>query len=212
MFRVVFIFLFTCQVCEQEKKDCRINLVFKNAPVSLRTIFHIWDNFFCFYQKLIQKRRANMYSDSYVMLILWIVLPFILWKVTPRNRLREVIATLLFFQMLTWLFSIFLTYFGLYEPPFRLFKNATKINWTMEYLVFPFFSVLFQLKFPKNEYFFRRLSHYLFWVGMILLAMILLGKISNIVNSNMESLIRSFFNFIMVMPSVYLVVYGPSRF
>lgn len=67
----------------------------------------------------------------------------------------------------------------------------------MEYLVFPFFSVLFQLKYPKNAHFFKRLSHYLFWVGMILLAMILLGKISNIVNSNMESLIRSFFNFII---------------
>ncbi|MBM7655888.1 putative membrane protein YqjE [Neobacillus cucumis] len=69
-----------------------------------------------------------MNSDSYVMLIIWIVLPFILWKVTPRNRLREALATLLFFQMLTWVFSIFLTYFGLYDPPFRLFKNATKIN------------------------------------------------------------------------------------
>lgn len=138
-----------------------------------------------------------MNSDFYVMLLLWIALPFILWKVTPQNRLREVVATLLFFQMLTWLFSIFLTYFSLYEPPFRLFKHATKVNWTMEYIVFPFFSVLFQLKFPKNAPFFRRLLHYLFWVCMILLAMVLLGKISNIVNSNIESLIRSFFNFII---------------
>lgn len=138
-----------------------------------------------------------MNSDIYVMLLLWIALPIILWKVTPRNRLREVIATLLFFQMLTWSVSIFLTYCGLYEPPFRLFKHATKINWTMEYIVFPFFSVLFQLKFPKNANFFRRLLHYLLWVSMILLAMVLLGKISNIVNSNIESLIRSFFNFII---------------
>ncbi|WP_066254537.1 CBO0543 family protein [Neobacillus drentensis] len=102
-----------------------------------------------------------MNSDLYVTLILWLLLPFLLWKLIPRNRLREAIATLLFFQMLTWLISIFLTYFGFLEPPFRLFKHATKINWTMEYLVFPFFAVLFQLKFPKNELFLRRVFHYL---------------------------------------------------
>jgi hypothetical protein len=138
-----------------------------------------------------------MNSDYYVTLLLWIVLPCILWKVTPRNRLREAIATLLFFQMLTWLFSIFLTYFDLYKPPFRLFMHATKINWTMEYLVFPFFAILFQLNFPKNAHYFRRLLYYLFWVGMILSAMFLLGKFSNIVNSDIESIIRGFFNFMV---------------
>lgn len=138
-----------------------------------------------------------MNSDLYLILSLWIILPFVLWKVIPRNRLREAIATLLFFQMLTWLLSIFLIYFGLYEPPFRIFGNATKINWTMEYLVFPFFAVLFQLRFPKEAHFIKRLLHYLFWVGCILSAMFLLGTISNIVNSNIESLIRSFFNFII---------------
>lgn len=138
-----------------------------------------------------------MNSNLYVMLLLWIVLPLILWKATPRNRLREVIAVLLFFQMLTWSFSIFLTYIGLYEPPYRLFKQATKINWTMEYLVFPFFAVLFQINFPLKASFLRRLFHYLIWVGIIIFAMFLLGKFTNIVTMKSGSLIRSFLNFII---------------
>ncbi|WP_407921224.1 CBO0543 family protein [Bacillus salipaludis] len=91
---------------------------------------------------------------------MWIIFPISIWKVIPRNRLREAIATLLLFQMLTWLFSIYLTYFGLLESPVRIFKHATKINFTMEYLAYPFFALLFQLKFPKNAHFIRRVLHY----------------------------------------------------
>ncbi|WP_395947785.1 CBO0543 family protein [Bacillus sp. X1(2014)] len=39
--------------------------------------------------------------------------------------------------MLTWLVSIFLTYFGLYDPPFRLFKHATKIAVGLNLLEYP---------------------------------------------------------------------------
>lgn len=138
-----------------------------------------------------------MKSDYIVLLLLWIILPIILWKVIPRNRLREAIATLLFFQMLTWLFSIYLTYFGFLESPIRIFKHATKINFTMECLVFPFFAVLFQLKFPTHANFIRRMLHYLFWIGIILSFMFLLGKFTNIMRIGMENIIRSFFNFII---------------
>jgi hypothetical protein len=68
-----------------------------------------------------------MNLDVYLMLLLWIILPLIFWKVIPRNRLREAIATLLFFQMLTWLFSIFLTYFGLNEPPLFFLNMPQKL-------------------------------------------------------------------------------------
>ncbi|WP_026574355.1 CBO0543 family protein [Bacillus sp. UNC438CL73TsuS30] len=138
-----------------------------------------------------------MKSDYLVLLLLWLIFPISLWKVIPRSRLREAIATLLLFQMLTWLFSIYLTYFGLLESPVRIFKHATKINFTMEYLAFPFFALLFQLKFPKNAHFIRRVLHYFFWIGIMLTFMFLMGKFTNIMKISMENLIRSFFNFII---------------
>ena len=138
-----------------------------------------------------------MKFDYFVMILLWIVLPFVLWKMVPRYRLREALATFLFFQMLTWLFSIGLTYSGLLESPIRIFKHATKINFAMEYLVFPTVAVLFQMRFPPNSNFRRRLLHYLFWVGVILSFMLVVGKFTNIMDVKLDNLIRSFFNFII---------------
>lgn len=115
----------------------------------------------------------------------------------PRNRLREAIATFLFFQMLTWLFSLGLTFGGLLESPVRFFKNATRISFTMEYLLFPTAAVLFQMRFPPCSNFIKRLLHYLFWVGVILSFMFKLGKFTNIMDVKLDNLIRSFFNFII---------------
>ncbi|MED4014561.1 CBO0543 family protein [Sutcliffiella cohnii] len=138
-----------------------------------------------------------MNFDYLVLIMLWIILPIILWKVIPRHRLREALAALLFFQMLTWVFSIGLTYAGLLEAPVRFFKEATKINFTMEYLVFPTAAVLFQLSFPHKARYFRRLVHYLLWVGIILSFMALIGTFTNIMDIKWDNLVRSFFNFLI---------------
>jgi hypothetical protein len=135
--------------------------------------------------------------NYYVLIGLWIVLPIVLFKVVPRDRVREAIATFMFFQMLTWLFAIGLTYAGLLEAPVRVFKHATKVSFTMEYLVFPTAAVLFQLKFPSEAPFLRRLLHYLSWVGIILLFMFLLGRFTDIMDVKIDNLIRSFFNFLI---------------
>ncbi|MEH7225065.1 CBO0543 family protein [Bacillus sp. JJ1566] len=138
-----------------------------------------------------------MNFDFYVLILLWIVLPVVLWKGVPKSRLREAIAAFLFFQMLTWVFSIALTYAGLLESPVRFFKHATKVSFTMEFLVFPSIAVFFQMSFPRNAPYKRRLTHYLLWVGIILLTMFTLSLFTNIMSVNPESMIRSFFNFLI---------------
>lgn len=142
-----------------------------------------------------KRRWMNVNSDYFVLISLWVVLPILLWKVVPKTRIREAVATFLFFQMLTWVFSIALTNAGLLEGPVRFFRDATTINFTMEYLAFPTAAVLFQLYFPKNAKFFRRFVHYMLWVGVILTFMALIGTFTNIMNIKIDNLIRSFFNF-----------------
>src|SRR5690554_5718518 len=102
------------------------------------------------------------------LILLWVLLPISLWIAVPRNRLREATATFLFFQMLSWLFSFGLTAAGMPESPFRVFMYATKITFTMEFLVYPTIGVLFQLTFPEGARFLRRSAHYLLWIGIIL--------------------------------------------
>jgi hypothetical protein len=136
-----------------------------------------------------------MSINSLATLLLWIILPTVLLIVVPRNRLRESIAVFLFFQMLTWVFSIGLTYFGLLKSPYRIFETATKINFTSEFLVFPTAAVLFQLWYPDDSGKLRRVFHYALSVGGILLFMYLLGSFTKLMAIKPDNLIRSAFNF-----------------
>jgi len=136
-----------------------------------------------------------MKYDYIVLISFWIIVPLVLWKIIPRNRIHEAISAFLIFHMLTWLFSIFLTNAGLFETPIRFFKYATKISFTLEYLIFPSFAVCFAVSFPKGAGYIKRSTHYMFWVLMILAFMFLLGTFTNIAQIKAGSLIRSFFNF-----------------
>lgn len=136
-----------------------------------------------------------MNFDYYVLTGILIVFPIILWKAIPRNRVREAIAAFLFFQMLTWLFSISLTFAGLLDAPVRFFKEATDINFTMEYMVFPTIGTIFQLRFPSQANYIKRVTHYLCYVCIILAFMFLIGTFTNIMTVKIDNLVRSFFNF-----------------
>jgi hypothetical protein len=136
-----------------------------------------------------------MSVDRIVIILLWIILPIVLWVVVPRHRIRESVAAFLLFQTLTWVFSIGLSYFGFLASPVRLFENATKISFTSEYLVFPTAAVLFQLWYPDNSNKIKRVFHYALSVGGILLFMNLLGSFTEIMTVKLDNLIRSAFNF-----------------
>lgn len=136
-----------------------------------------------------------MSIDKIVILILWILLPLTLILIVPRDRIREAVAAFFFFQTLTWVFSIGLSYFGFLTSPVRLFEEATKISFTSEYLVFPTAAVLFQLYYPSGSSKVKRVFHYVLSVGGILLFMYLLGSFTKIMTVKVDNLIRSAFNF-----------------
>lgn len=140
-----------------------------------------------------------MNTNIIAAILLWTVLPAMLWLIVPKYRLREAIATFMFFQMLSWLFSIALTAAGYLESPFRIFAYATKIGFTMEYLVYPSLAVFFQLSFPEKANYLRRSCHYLLWISMILLVMYVIGRFTDLLTLNEETLIRGFFNFLIVL-------------
>lgn len=140
-----------------------------------------------------------MNMNMIIVILLWTILPTMLWLIIPKNRVREAIAAFMFLQMLSWLFSIGLTAAGYLESPFRIFMYATKISFTMEYLVYPTLCVLFHLTFPKKDTYLRRSGHYLLWIGIILSVMYVIGNFTELLTFSWEVLIRGFFNFLIVL-------------
>ncbi|QOY38401.1 CBO0543 family protein [Anaerobacillus isosaccharinicus] len=136
-----------------------------------------------------------MTNEQIVLFVLWITLPVILYKVIPKSRRREMVAVFLFFQTLTWIFSITLTYFGLLSAPVREFPDATKVNFSLEYIAFPTAAVLFQLWYPENKGKVRRTVHYIVTVAGILFFMLIVGELTELMSVNIDNLIRSFCNF-----------------
>jgi hypothetical protein len=133
--------------------------------------------------------------EQLVLATIWLSCILILFFVVPRQRVRELVAVFLFFQTLTWLFSIALSYHGLLYAPVREFPDATKISFTLEYIAFPSAAVFFQLWYPEKSGKIRRTVHYGLTVGGILLFMLVVGSITELMTIKVDNLIRSFCNF-----------------
>jgi hypothetical protein len=136
-----------------------------------------------------------MNFDYAVLLGLWLTIPLLLFFVIPRSRVREYVAVFVFFQSLTWIVSIVLTAFGLLSSPVLEFGKATKINFTMEYLVFPTAALLFHRWYPSSGGVVRQVFHYILSVAGILLFMFVIGRYTNIMKIETGNLIRSSYNF-----------------
>lgn len=138
-----------------------------------------------------------MSFDYFILAMIWVVSIITLFLAVPKSRIREFVAVFLFFQALTWIFSITLTEFGALSTEVRLFKDATKISFTSEFAFYPTLAVVFHRFFPEKSGKLRVILHYFIFVGIILLYMYLLDKFTGIMNVEIpEQLIRTFFNFI----------------
>ncbi|MCM3763685.1 CBO0543 family protein [Neobacillus niacini] len=138
-----------------------------------------------------------MSFDYFIIVMIWVISIITLFLAIPKARIREFVAVFLFFQALTWMFSITLTAFGLLSTEVRLFEHATKISFTSEFAFYPTLAVVFHRFYPEKAGKRKVILHYLLFVGIILLYMYLLDKFTGIMNGEItEQLIRTFFNFI----------------
>ncbi|QOR67848.1 hypothetical protein IM538_06865 [Cytobacillus suaedae] len=128
-----------------------------------------------------------MSNELAVIIAIWVIFPIILYFAVPRERIREMIAVFLFFQMLTWLFSIVMTKFGVLSAPIREFPEATKINFSSEYIVFPTAAVFFQRWYPENGGKIKKAIHYLYSVGGIILFLLIIGRTTDLMNAKPQT-------------------------
>jgi hypothetical protein len=110
----------------------------------------------------------------------WLVSILLLLKFVPKESKRTAHITFLFSQAITWLYQYIQLVFGLLEFPFREFPAATKMSFSLPYIVYPTFGVFFILLYPKENNRMRIFLHYLLFAFAIPTVTYLIEKYSSI--------------------------------
>lgn len=103
-----------------------------------------------------------MSKEFFIIVSLWIICIITLLTISKgRTRLTQV--TFFFIQALAWIFEFILVSFELVEFPYREFRVATKMSFSLYYLIFPTVGVLFILFYPKQPGKLKVFLYYLFF-------------------------------------------------
>lgn len=109
-----------------------------------------------------------MSKELLILVFSWIISVITLLSISKgKTRLHLIQVTFLFSQSLAWLFEFILVYFELVKFPYREFKIATSMSFSLYYLIFPTIGVLFILLYPKQPTMLKVLLYYLFFSMLI---------------------------------------------
>lgn len=113
---------------------------------------------------------------EYIILISsWIITAVLLWRLVPRNKIRQAHVSFLFMQVITWATGLLVVQLGMIEYPIRFFPYASRASFTFEYFVYPALSVFFNIFYPEKKHWVRQVLHYILHAsGITLLEGILL--------------------------------------
>lgn len=99
----------------------------------------------------------------------WIIALGLLFFGAPRSKLREVILSLLFMQSISFILSSITIHYKLISYPIRFFSYVSRTSITFEFLVFPVVSVLYNLYYPKNGIWLKKLLYSISFPSVIIL-------------------------------------------
>ena len=102
-----------------------------------------------------------MTKDTIILILCWTLAIITLIKVVPKEKLRFAQITFLIAQAISWVFVYLTVFFGLIEYPVRELPLATNASFSLHYVIFPTFGVLFMLYYPFGKGFRREFTHYL---------------------------------------------------
>ncbi|MEQ8201066.1 MAG: CBO0543 family protein [Syntrophomonadaceae bacterium] len=89
-----------------------------------------------------------------------IIVAVMLVVYVPKSKLREALVVFFFKQFVTWPLGLAVAEYGLIEYPVRLFSNATKVQFSFEYLIYPAICVVFMMTYPEDRGRFKEFMHY----------------------------------------------------
>jgi hypothetical protein len=92
-----------------------------------------------------------MNKELIILVISWIVVVVCLVKFVPKEKVGVAHITFLFAQAFAWVFEYLQVRFHLVEFPFREFEYASKMSFTLHYLISPANAVFFMILYPKHK-------------------------------------------------------------
>lgn len=101
-----------------------------------------------------------MSREFFILACSWVISLVTLLSIS-KGKTRLIQISYLFTQALAWLFEFILVLFRLVEFPYREFKIATKMSFSLYYLIFPIVGVLFIQFYPKQPTKLKVLLYYL---------------------------------------------------
>ncbi|MEH7014586.1 CBO0543 family protein [Neobacillus niacini] len=92
-----------------------------------------------------------MNKEILILVFSWVIAVLCLLKYVPKDKRRVAHITFLFGQAFSWLFEYFQVRLELLEFPFREFNYATKMSFSLHYVIFPTYAVFFILLYPIQK-------------------------------------------------------------
>lgn len=105
-----------------------------------------------------------MKKEIIILIFSWIVvISLYFWKIPAYLKGRAQIAFLLG-QTIAWMYVFLSVYFKRVEFPFREFPYATKLSFSLHYLIYPAFAMFFEVTYPSSNSRTKVILHYAFFV------------------------------------------------
>ncbi|KAB7665121.1 CBO0543 family protein [Bacillus sp. B1-b2] len=121
-----------------------------------------------------------MNKDIIILTCSWMIALFSLLFLVPKRSRKYAHITFLFGQAIAWVFEYLQLVFGWIEFPFREFKYATKMSFSLHYLFFPTIGVFFNLWYPVNTNLLFKFGYYLIFSIGIATYILVLGITSDL--------------------------------
>ena len=122
-----------------------------------------------------------MIKEIQILIFSWLISIYLMLKYIPKESKRSAHITFLFVSSITWIYEYIQLLIGLVEFPFREFNVATKMSFSLYYLVYPTFGVFFIILYPIEKKKLRIFIHYFVFAIAIATYSFLIEKYSSLI-------------------------------
>ncbi|MEW4211643.1 CBO0543 family protein [Priestia megaterium] len=122
-----------------------------------------------------------MKFETVILIIIWILMAIVLWRLVPRHKIIDAHISFLFMQVITWLFGTLVVENRLIKYPVRFLDYAYKASFSFEYYLYPSISALFNLYFPKKHSWKSKFFYSVSYPTVITVIEVLLEKYTNLI-------------------------------
>ncbi|MCH1627199.1 CBO0543 family protein [Fredinandcohnia quinoae] len=143
-----------------------------------------------------------MNKEIIILVSLWLIAIFCLLTFIPKANRRLAQITFLFAQTFSWIYEYFQVRHELIEFPFREFKNATMMSFSLHFVIFPTFAVFFILLYPTKKNFKWITIYYLLYGSTLPSLVFILEKYTSLIHYKNWNFI---FAYIVNLIALYIV-------